>query len=375
MTPLPWNKTRSDPALSVGERPLGGTMPMTTTTPRSPNADLAAARRPTAVSALRGADARTQAEVQQLQATCNRIIDEVAKVIVGKKEVLRLVLVNILSQGNILFEDYPGLAKTVMASTFARASGCDFKRVQFTPDVLPADITGAMVFDQKAGEFQFRPGPVFTNILLADEINRAPPKTQSSLLEAMAERQVSIEGKTHKLSSPYIVMATQNPIEQEGTYPLPEAQMDRFLMKLSVGYPNKEEEKEIGRRRIQRGKDEFDITQIASPQAMVAMQNTIERLYFDEAVLDYVAEIIIRTRTHPAVQVGASPRGTLALIKASRASAALSGRAYVTPDDVRRICVPVLAHRIILKPDVRFGGTTNSKVVEDILARTPAPTV
>jgi MoxR-like ATPase len=347
-------------------------MPLTTPL-RSPN--LASQRRPTAVSAHRGPDARTQAEVHQLQATCNRIIDEVAKVIVGKKEVLRLVLVNILSQGNILFEDYPGLAKTVMASTFARASGCDFKRVQFTPDVLPADITGSMVYDQKAGEFQFRPGPVFTNILLADEINRAPPKTQSSLLEAMAERQVSIEGKTHKLSSPYIVMATQNPIEQEGTYPLPEAQMDRFLMKLSVGYPNKEEEKEIGRRRIRRGKDEFDIAQIASPQAMVDMQATIERLHFDEAVLDYVAEIIVRTRTHPAVQVGASPRGTLALIKASRASAALGGRAYVTPDDVRRICVPVLAHRIILKPDVRFGGTTNTKVVEDILARTPAPTV
>jgi MoxR-like ATPase len=348
-------------------------MTSTVTKPRSQSQTQAA--RPLPLSVPRGPDAKTQAEVRQLQDTCQRIIDEVAKVIVGKKEVLRLVLVNILSQGNILFEDYPGLAKTVMASTFARASGCDFKRVQFTPDVLPADITGSMIYDQKAGEFQFRPGPVFTNILLADEINRAPPKTQSSLLEAMAERQVSIEGKTHKLSNPYIVMATQNPIEQEGTYPLPEAQMDRFLMKLSVGYPNKEEEKEIGRRRIRRGKDEFDITQIASPQAMVAMQNTIERLHFDEAVLDYVAELIVRTRTHPAVQVGASPRGTLALIKASRASAALSGRAYVTPDDVRRIAAPVLAHRIILNPDARFGGTTNGKVIEEIVARTPAPTV
>ncbi|HUR25206.1 MAG TPA: MoxR family ATPase [Candidatus Thermoplasmatota archaeon] len=322
-----------------------------------------------------GPDAKTQADVRQLQATCQKLVDEVGKVIVGKKEVLRLIMVNILSQGNILFEDYPGLAKTVMASTFARASGCDFKRVQFTPDVLPADITGAMVYDQKASQFQFRPGPVFTNILLADEINRAPPKTQSSLLEAMAERQVSIEGTTHKLAAPYIVMATQNPIEQEGTYPLPEAQMDRFLMKLSVGYPDKEEEKEIGRRRIRRGKDEFDVAQVASAEAMVSMQQTIERLHFGEAVLDYVARLIVATRHHPAVQVGASPRGTLALIKASRASAALSGRAFVTPDDVRRICGPVLAHRIILKPDARFGGTTNGKVIDEIVAKTAAPTV
>ncbi len=310
-----------------------------------------------------------------VRVTGNRLIDEVAKVIVGKREVMELVLINVLSEGNILFEDFPGLAKTVMASTFARASGCTFKRVQFTPDVLPADITGSMVFEQKTGEFRFRPGPVFTHFLLADEINRAPPKTQSSLLEAMAERQVSVEGTTHKLDKPYIVLATQNPIEQEGTYPLPEAQMDRFLMKLSVGYPNKDEEMEIGRRRIQRAKDDFDVAQVATPQIIHAMQRACESIHLNEAVLEYVAQLIINTRAHPNVLVGSSPRGTLALIKAGRAAAALRGKSFVTPDDIRRIAIPVLAHRIILKPDARFSGTTNQSVIEGILAKTRAPTV
>jgi MoxR-like ATPase len=344
---------------------------MPVTTNRMP----APVRVPSPVMAGLGPDARTQQDVRQLQATCQRLIDEVGKVIVGKKDVLRMILVNLLSQGNILFEDYPGLAKTVMASTFARASGCDFKRVQFTPDVLPADITGSMVYDQKKGEFTFHPGPVFTNILLADEINRAPPKTQSALLEVMAERQVSIEGKTHKMEHPYIVMATQNPVEQEGTYPLPEAQMDRFLMKLSVGYPDKKDEMEIGRRRIQRGKDDFDVSQVCDPKTVVAMQKTCEKIHVDEAVLDYIASLVVNSRNHALVQVGSSPRGTLALIKAARAWAALDGRAFVTPDDVRRIAVSVMAHRLILKPDARFGGTTATKVVEDLLAKTRAPTV
>ncbi|HUR64080.1 MAG TPA: MoxR family ATPase [Candidatus Thermoplasmatota archaeon] len=315
------------------------------------------------------------ANVQLIQATGKRLIDEVGKVIVGKREVMELVLVNILSQGNILFEDFPGLAKTVMAATFAKASGCDFKRIQFTPDVLPADITGSMVQDQSKGEFSFRPGPVFTNFLLGDEINRAPPKTQSAMLEAMQERQVTVEGATHRLAKPYIVMATQNPIEQEGTYPLPEAQMDRFLMKLSMGYPTKDEEVEIGKRRIARGKDDFDVAQVTSPKEVVAMQEACERIHVSDAVLDYVARIIVATREHPSVHVGSSPRGTLALIKASRSWAALRGRAFVSPDDVKRITVPVIAHRIILKPDVRFGGTSNADVVNDILRKTAAPTV
>jgi MoxR-like ATPase len=304
-----------------------------------------------------------------------RLLNEVGKVIVGKREVMELVLCNVLSEGNILFEDFPGLAKTVMASTFARASGCVFKRIQFTPDVLPADITGTMVFDQKVGEFRFRPGPVFTNILLADEINRAPPKTQSALLEAMQERQVSIEGATHKLDRPYLVMATQNPIEQEGTYPLPEAQMDRFLMKLTMGYPNKTEEMEIGRRRIQRAKDDFDVPQVTTPVALRAMQAACERVHVSEPVLSYIAEVVTQTRVHPALAVGSSPRGTLALIKAGRSWAALKGRSFVTPDDIRSIAGPVIAHRIILKPEARFGGTTTTKVVEQVLAKVRAATV
>jgi MoxR-like ATPase len=316
-----------------------------------------------------------EAAAQQIHVMGKRLVDEVGKVIVGKREVMELVLCNILSEGNILFEDFPGLAKTVMASTFARASGCVFKRIQFTPDVLPADITGTMVFDQKVGEFVFRPGPVFTNILLADEINRAPPKTQSALLEAMQERQVSIEGTTHKLDRPYIVMATQNPIEQEGTYPLPEAQMDRFLMKLSMGYPSKTEEMEIGRRRIQRAKDDFDVPQVTTPEALRKMQAACEKIHVSESVLAYIAEIVTQTRSHPSLLVGSSPRGTLALIKAGRSWAAMQGRSFVTPDDIRSICPAVLAHRIILKPEARFGGTTTTKIVQQIIAKVRAPTV
>jgi MoxR-like ATPase len=327
-----------------------------------------AARPPAATTA-------TPNDVQMIQAAGQRLLDEVGKVIVGKRSIMEMVLVNILSQGNILFEDFPGLAKTVMASTFAKASGCDFKRIQFTPDVLPGDITGSMVLDQKEGRFNFRPGPLFTNVLLGDEINRAPPKTQSAMLEAMQERQVTVDGQTHRLNRPYIVMATQNPVEQEGTYPLPEAQMDRFLMKLSVGYPSKDDEVEIGKRRIRRGKDDFDVAQVCSPQEIVAMQEACERIHLDDAVLDYIARIIVATRVHPAMHVGASPRGTLALIKASRAWAALRGRAFVTPDDVRQVAVHVIAHRIILKPDVRFGGTSAKDVVAEILKKTPAPTV
>ncbi|HEX2066208.1 MAG TPA: MoxR family ATPase [Candidatus Thermoplasmatota archaeon] len=310
-----------------------------------------------------------------VQAVGNRLIDEVGKVIVGKRNIMELVLVNILSQGNILFEDFPGLAKTVMASTFAKASGCDFKRIQFTPDVLPGDITGSMVLDQKQGQFNFRPGPLFTNFLLGDEINRAPPKTQSAMLEAMQERQVTVDGQTHRLARPYIVMATQNPVEQEGTYPLPEAQMDRFLMKLSVGYPSKDEEVEIGKRRVSRGKDDFDVAQVTSPQEIVAMQEACERIHLSDPVMDYLARIIVATRTHPSVHVGASPRGTLALIKAGRSWAALHGRDFVTPDDIRQVAGHVIPHRIILKPDVRFGGTTAKDVVAEILKKTAAPTV
>ncbi|MCK5413883.1 MAG: AAA family ATPase, partial [Thermoplasmata archaeon] len=245
------------------------------------------------------------------------------------------VAVGILANGHILFEDFPGLAKTLMASTFADCLGCTFKRIQFTPDLLPTDITGTYIYDEKDNEFKFRPGPIFTNILLADEINRAPPKTQAALLEAMQERQVSIEGVTHRLPRPFIVLATQNPIEQEGTYPLPEAQVDRFMMKMSVGYPNRADEKEILIRRELRRKDEVDVEVVSSPEKIIQMQTIIEKVHVDPAIMTYMVEIVTRTREDPRVLVGASPRGSLALFKLSRARAVIFGRDYIIPDDIK----------------------------------------
>ncbi|MGQ0535384.1 MAG: AAA family ATPase [Methanobacteriota archaeon] len=314
-------------------------------------------------------------QAKKVSATCRTLIDEVAKVIVGKKGVLELVQVNILAAGNILFEDFPGLAKSLMADTFSKASGADFRRIQFTPDLLPADITGIYMFNQKTGEFEFRPGPVFTNFLLADEINRAPPKTQAALLETMQERQVTVEGNTHQLEKPYIVLATQNPVEQEGTYPLPEAQNDRFLMKLSVGYPDKSEEIEIIRRRMIRKKDAADVTPVTTPKQIVEMQNIVESIHVDDDILSYIAEIVVRTRADPRVEVGSSPRGTLALFKLSRCHAALMGRDYVVPDDRQRIAIPSLHHRIILKPEPRIKGVKNSDIVTKIMSEVPVPKV
>ncbi|HEV8359733.1 MAG TPA: MoxR family ATPase [Candidatus Thermoplasmatota archaeon] len=313
--------------------------------------------------------------VKQVQRISESIIGEVAKVIVGKREVLELVQVNVLSAGNVLFEDFPGLAKSVMANTMSRASGCDFKRVQFTPDLLPADITGIYIYNQRTGEFEFRPGPVFTNFLLADEINRAPPKTQAAMLETMAERQVTVEGTTHQLEKPYIVMATQNPIEQEGTYPLPEAQMDRFLMKISMGYPSEEEEAEILRRRMVRKKDEFDVKAVTNPEQIVSMQKVVENIHVDDALLNYIAKLITMTRKEPRILVGASPRGSLALFKLARSYAAVKGRDFITPDDVKRVAVPGLSHRMILRPEARIKGITTTQIVQDILQTAPVPTV
>ncbi|MHB8585837.1 MAG: AAA family ATPase [Thermoplasmatota archaeon] len=321
------------------------------------------------------AQAAQPTNVDRLSQTTKRIIDEVSKVIVGKREVLELVTINILSSGNILFEDFPGLAKTLMANTFARAAGCDFRRIQFTPDVLPGDITGTYVFNQQTSEFNFRPGPIFTNFLLADEINRAPPKTQSALLEAMQERQVTVEGTTLKLDKPYLVMATQNPVEQEGTYPLPEAQMDRFLMKLSVGYPNRADEAEILKRRVTRGKDDVDVSPITNPKQVIAMQKICETIYLAPDVINYIADLICRSREHPDVYVGSSPRGSQALLKAGRARAAMQGRDYVIPDDIKFIAPHILAHRIILRPEAKIRGVKNVQVVQQLLQETPVPTV
>ena len=320
-----------------------------------------------------GRNGDTDLRLRRVRDVSQRLIDEVAKTIVGKRHVLELVTLNILSGGNILFEDYPGLAKSLMAETFSRASGCKFKRIQFTPDLLPSDITGNYVFDQKKVEFTFRPGPVFTNFLLADEINRAPPKTQAALLESMQERQVTVEGVTRKLDAPYIVLATQNPVEQEGTYPLPEAQNDRFMMKMSVGYPSEEEELEVLMRRIQRGRDQVDVRAVTSPEEILDLQRAVELVHIAKPVLQYVVRLVHATRHHPSIHVGSSPRGSLALLKLSRANAALHGRPFVTPDDVKRVAVNGLSHRVILNPEPRIRGVRNEAVIEEILQATSAP--
>ena len=300
---------------------------------------------------------------------------EVQKVIIGKPHVIDNVLVNILSNGNLLFEDYPGLAKTLMTNTFADALGCDFKRVQFTPDLLPADITGTNIYDAKKGEFTFKPGLIFCNLLLSDEINRAPPKTQAALLEAMQEKQVTIGTVTHKLPSPFLTMATQNPVEQEGTYPLPEAQLDRFMFKMSVGYPSRADEDEILARRILRKKDAVEVDIITDPARVVAMQNAIEDVYVDPAVRMYMVEIVTQTREHNQVLVGSSPRGSQALLKTSRAAAAMRGRDFVTPDDVKSIANLALAHRLILKPEHQIKGASTEDIIKEILRTVPVPTV
>lgn len=313
-------------------------------------------------------------KVEEVHEKGNEILNEVGKAIVGKREVLRLILTTILADGHILIEDLPGLAKTLMAKSFAAALGVKFRRVQFTPDLLPSDILGVSVFNQKTLEFEFKEGPIFTNILLADEVNRAPPKTQSALLEAMQERQVTIEGKTYYLEKPFVVIATQNPIEQEGTYPLPEAQLDRFLVRLRVGYPTKEEEVEILKRRIGRKKEEVDINQVSSAEEITEMQKAIEEVYISDAVLDYITEIVRATRENKReIEVGASPRGSLALLRLSRAYAALEGRDYVIPDDVKKVAIPALSHRLILKRELWYTRVSQEMVMEKMLEKIPVP--
>ena len=332
-----------------------------------------------ATYAKKAAEARgtskTNEKLTAVGAIAQAIGTEVQKVIIGKAHVIDNVLVNILSNGNLLFEDYPGLAKTLMTNTFADALGCDFKRVQFTPDLLPADITGTNIYDAKKGEFTFKPGPIFCNLLLSDEINRAPPKTQAALLAAMQEKQVTIGTVTHKLPAPFLTMATQNPVEQEGTYPLPEAQLDRFMFKMSVGYPSRSDEDEILSRRIARKKDAVEVETITDPARVVAMQQAIEDVYVDPAVRMYMVEIVTQTREHNQVLVGSSPRGSQALLKTSRAAAAMRGRDFVTPDDVKSIANLAIAHRLILKPEHQIKGVNTEDIIKEILRTVPVPTV
>src|SRR6184192_2267165 len=291
------------------------------------------------------------------------ILDAVERVIVGKRPVLERVLWAVLGDGHLLIEDVPGLAKTLIAKSFAAGLGLGFRRIQLTPDLLPADITGTYVYDRKASEFVLRRGPIFTNVLLADEINRAPPKTQSALLEAMQERQATLEGETFHLDRPFFVIATQNPIEHEGTYPLPEAQVDRFLLKIDVGYPTREGEIEVLERRRRRRADDATLEAVTTPDEVRALQAAIEDVHVEPAVEGYM------------VDVGASPRGSLALLKVSRARAAIAGRDFVTPDDVKAVAMPALAHRIILKPDPWIRGVRTSAVLADVLSQVPVPKV
>lgn len=311
---------------------------------------------------------------RQMAKDIRELKEEISKVIVGKEEVIEQLLTAALADGShILFEDVPGLAKSVLAATFSKATGCGFNRIQFTPDLLPTDISGGHIFNRKDNRFEFRSGPIFTNFLLADEINRASPKTQSALLEAMAEKQVSVEGTTHRLDRPFIVLATQNPVEQEGTYPLPEAQMDRFSMRLSMGYPNVDEEREILERRLVRKMDGFSTEAVLDKKRLTDMQELVEEVHVDPLIVRYIAKIVDMTRKHEDFVAGSSPRGSLALVKLARSYAALQGRNYVIPDDVRHLTVPVLAHRTILSTDARVRGVTQEDVVREVVSNIPVP--
>jgi MoxR-like ATPase len=314
-------------------------------------------------------------KVKEASELSNEILGEIKRIVVGKDEVLRKIMVGILANGHILIEDFPGLAKTTIARAFSSAMGCKFKRIQFVSDLLPSDIIGANVYDQKSGSFSLMKGPIFTNILLADEINRAPPKTQSALLEAMQERQVTIEGKTNVLEKPFIVIATQNPIEYEGVYSLPEAQIDRFMLKISIGYPAKDEEKEILERRKERKKEEFEVKVVANPEKTVEMQKVVEDIHMDDDVESYIVEIVQSTRSLSRVEVGASPRGSLALLHLSRANAVLNGRDYVVPDDVKAIATPALSHRLILRAGPWLAGLKAERIIDEILSTVSAPKV
>ena len=303
----------------------------------------------------------------------DRIIEEVERAVVGKREALELVLLGFLADGHVLIEDFPGLGKTLIARSFAQVFAMDFGRVQFTPDLMPSDVTGSSVFNQRTGDFEFRPGPIFTNLLLGDEINRAPPKTQAALLEAMQERQVTIEGKTNQLERPFLVIATQNPIEYEGTYPLPEAQLDRFILRIGVGYPSRDDEWALLERRLERGADEISLDAVTDRNGLLEMQASIEQVHVSEPIGSYIVDIVSSTRTSQRVQVGASPRGSLANLKLSRAKAALHGRDFVTPEDVKAVAVPALSHRLILKPELWVQRVRPEDVVRESLETVPAP--
>jgi MoxR-like ATPase len=312
-------------------------------------------------------------ELTELRDRGSRVVDEVERAVVGKRDALELILLALLCDGHVLLEDYPGLAKTLIARSFAQATSLHFSRIQFTPDLMPSDVTGSSIFDQRRGEFTFLPGPIFTNLLLADEINRAPPKTQAALLEAMQERQVTTEGETRPLGPPFVVLATQNPIEYEGTYPLPEAQLDRFLMRIGVGYPAREDEIEMLGRRLERGEDEVELVAVVDAATLVAMQRALEQVHVSTAIEGYIVDLVAATRASRRLAVGASPRGSLALLKLARARAALGGRDFVVPEDIKAVAVPALAHRLTLRPELWVQRIRGEDVVTEALETVPTP--
>ena len=314
---------------------------------------------------------REELNVEPIREIAQEVLSEVSRVIVGYGDILQQLFIALLVNGHVLLEGVPGLGKTVMAKTFAKTLGISFRRVQFTPDLLPADITGTKIFDQNEGAFVLQKGPLFANIVLADEINRSAPKTQAALLEAMAERQITIEGQTLPLDKPFMVVATENPVEMEGTYPLPEAQLDRFVMKLWLDYPEKEEEVDIMRRQI--SGESPSVEAITNGEELIAAQNLMNMVYIDDRILKYIRDIILKTRNHPQIALGCGPRASLVLMKCSKARAAILGRIYVTPDDVRALIVPALNHRILLKPEAELEGLDVKTVIKNIVEDIPIP--
>jgi MoxR-like ATPase len=313
---------------------------------------------------------RSPNETAQL---CTRVLDEMERAVVGRRRSLELVLIGILAAGHILLEDLPGLGKTLIARSFAKVLGLDFARIQFTPDMLPSDVVGAPFYNQRTGEMVFRPGPVFTNLLLADEINRTPPKTQAALLEAMGEGQVSADGETRKLRQPFVVLATDNPIEYEGTYELPEAQLDRFIMRLRLGYLHPDDEVAMVQRRLDRAQDNVELSQVTDATDLLAMRDSLEQVEVAPDLLDYAVSLVRATRDHPQIQVGASPRGSLSLVQLARGEALMHLRDYVIPDDIKQIAVPTLAHRVVLRPELWVRQVSADDVIAGVLATVPTP--
>jgi len=314
-----------------------------------------------------------QMSTGEASALARRVLDEVQRAVVGKREALTLVLAAVLAKGHVLLEDFPGLGKTLAARSFAQTLGLEFARAQFTPDLLPADLTGSFVYDRREGRFEFRRGPVFTGLLLADEINRTPPKTQAALLEAMQERQVTVEGETFALAAPFHVLATANPIEYEGTYPLPEAQLDRFLLRVSFGYPSADQEYDVIGRRLARRQEEIVLDPVTDAPGLLAVQECVEGVEVDESVGRYCVRLAAATRGHPQVLTGASPRGSIGLVLTARAWALLHGRDYVVPEDVKAVARSVLAHRISVKPELWMADVSGASIVDAVLDQVPTP--